>query len=274
MANYIVTDTELTSIADAIIAKAGLSGQLEFPIDFVNGIDGIRTGGGADEFIENYGTMTEYTGNASTIGQYAFAYCARLTTVSFPNCTSIGANAFAHCSRLTTVSFPSCTTIGSFAFDRCFSLTTVNFPSCISIEYNVFYSCSSLTTVSFPSCTTIGSCAFERCFSLTTVSFPMCTTISNNAFVSCFSLTTVSFPSCTTIGSFAFQKCYKLLSLYLLGSSLANLENVNAFSSTPISNYTTSTGGVYGSIYVPASLYATYIASTNWVTYSSRFVSV
>ena len=230
MANYIVTDTELTSIADAIIAKAGLSGQLEFPIDFVNGIDGIRTGGGADEFIENYGTMTEYTGNASTIGQYAFAYCARLTTVSFPNCTSIGANAFAHCSRLTTVSFPSCTTIGS--------------------------------------------CAFERCFSLTTVSFPMCTTISNNAFVSCFSLTTVSFPSCTTIGSFAFQKCYKLLSLYLLGSSLANLENVNAFSSTPISNYTTSTGGVYGSIYVPASLYATYIASTNWVTYSSRFVSV
>lgn len=44
MANYTVTDTELTSIADAIIAKAGLSGQLEFPTDFVNGIEGISTG--------------------------------------------------------------------------------------------------------------------------------------------------------------------------------------------------------------------------------------
>ena len=52
------------------------------------------------------------------------------------------------------------------------------------------------------------------------------------------------------------------------------LQNINAFTSTPISNYTTSTGGVYGSIYVPESLYSSYIASTNWVTYSDRFVSL
>lgn len=44
MANYTVTDTELTTIADAIIAKARLSGQLEFPDDFVDGIEGISTG--------------------------------------------------------------------------------------------------------------------------------------------------------------------------------------------------------------------------------------
>lgn len=44
MANYTVTDTELTDIADAIIAKAGLSGQLEFPDDFVDGIESISTG--------------------------------------------------------------------------------------------------------------------------------------------------------------------------------------------------------------------------------------
>jgi len=59
-----------------------------------------------------------------------------------------------------------------------------------------------------------------------------------------------------------------------MGSSVCTLSNVNAFTSTPISNYTTSTGGVHGSIYVPASLYDTYIASTNWATYSARFVSV
>ena len=44
MANYTVNGNDLTDIADAIIAKAGLSGQLEFPTDFVDGIDGISTG--------------------------------------------------------------------------------------------------------------------------------------------------------------------------------------------------------------------------------------
>ena len=48
----------------------------------------------------------------------------------------------------------------------------------------------------------------------------------------------------------------------------------STFTSTPIAGYTTSTGGVYGSIFVPASLYDRYISATNWVTYSSRFVSV
>lgn len=36
----------------------------------------------------------------------------------------------------------------------------------------------------------------------------------------------------------------------------------------------TSTGGIYGSIYVPASLLASYKTATNWITYSSRFVGV
>ena len=59
-----------------------------------------------------------------------------------------------------------------------------------------------------------------------------------------------------------------------MGSSLCSLLNTNAFNATPISTYTASTGGVYGSIYVPESLYDSYIVSTNWITYSSRFVGV
>jgi hypothetical protein len=60
----------------------------------------------------------------------------------------------------------------------------------------------------------------------------------------------------------------------LLGSSVATLGNTNVFSSTPISNYTTSTGGVRGSIYVPSSLYNTYITANNWSAYAARFVSM
>jgi hypothetical protein len=142
-------------------------------------------------------------------------------------------------------------------------ITAVDLTACTSIGSYTFYQCSSLTTANFPSCTTIGNYAFSGCYLLSTVSFPACTYITNYAFAYCYLLSSVSFPSCTRIGSAAFRNCYHLLSLYLLGSSLCSLGNANAFSSTPISGYTTSTGGVYGSIYVPASLYNSYIVSTN-----------
>ena len=231
----------------------------------------------------------------TTIGGNTFAYCYSLSQVSFPACTSIGNNAFYSCLSLTSVSFPVCSSIGQATFSGT-ALTSVNFPVCTIISAYAFYSCLSLTTVDFPSCTTIGVSAFARCLSLTTASFSSCQTIGNYAFANCQSLSQVDFPSCTTIGGYAFQscrsltmadfsacttigqsafyRCYNLLALYLMGSSLCSLANTNAFTSTPISNYTTSTGGVYGSIYVPASLLASYQAATNWVNYSSRFVGL
>ena len=44
MSNYIATDTDLTSVANAIRAKGGTSAPLEFPSGFVNAIDAIPTG--------------------------------------------------------------------------------------------------------------------------------------------------------------------------------------------------------------------------------------
>ena len=90
----------------------------------------------------------------------------------------------------------------------------------------------------------------------------------------CQNLTNVSLPKVSFMSSYAFQQCYNLLSLYLNVSSIPSLQNINVFSSTPISNYTTSTGGVYGSIFVPTSLYSSFISATNWANYSSRIVSM
>ena len=45
MADYLVTDTELTNVANAIRTKAGLSVTLEFPSEFVSAIANIPTGG-------------------------------------------------------------------------------------------------------------------------------------------------------------------------------------------------------------------------------------
>lgn len=45
MADYLVTDTELTNIANAIRTKGGTQSTLEFPADFVMAINNITTGG-------------------------------------------------------------------------------------------------------------------------------------------------------------------------------------------------------------------------------------
>lgn len=45
MADYLVTDTELTSVANAIRTKGGTSANLSFPTEFVSAINNIPTGG-------------------------------------------------------------------------------------------------------------------------------------------------------------------------------------------------------------------------------------
>lgn len=210
----------------------------------------------------------------TSIAGYAFYSCSSLTAASFPSCTTIGTRAFQFCIVLSSVSFPLCTTIGSYAFYDCDNLTEVNFSICKSIVAYTFYDCGGLTTINFPSCSSIGGSAFYRCNNLVATSFPICKTIGAYAFQSCSNLTTLSFPSCSMISNYAFAYCYNLLSLYLLGSSVATLSNVSVFHSTPISSYTAFTNGVYGSIFVPASLYDSYITATNWLVYSSRIVSM
>ena len=46
MANYLTTDTDLTSVANAIRTKGGTSAQLAFPAGFVSAIADIPSGGG------------------------------------------------------------------------------------------------------------------------------------------------------------------------------------------------------------------------------------
>lgn len=49
MTDYLVTDTELTDVADAIRTKGGTSAALEWPTDYVDAIDAI-SGGGISEY--------------------------------------------------------------------------------------------------------------------------------------------------------------------------------------------------------------------------------
>ena len=107
----------------------------------------------------------------TAIGDYAFARCYSLISVSIPDSvTSIGDGAFYSCSSLTSVSIPdSVTAIGDSAFGCCSSLTSVSIPDSVTaIESWAFYACSSLTSVSIPnSVTAIGDYAFSDCPNLT-----------------------------------------------------------------------------------------------------------
>ena len=204
------------------------------------------------------------------ISDNLFYFCKNLTTVSCASASRIWSQAFYCCSKLTTISFPSVNYIAEGAFSECRGLVSIDFPQVISVASNAFFGCFNLTTANFPLAQSFYSSVFGGCSGLTSISCPSLKTIGMSAFANCFALSTISLPNISSIDRYAFN----LLSLYLLGSSIPTLgDYYSPFSSTPISSYTTSTGGVYGKIYVPASLYNSYLTATNWATYSSRFVS-
>lgn len=235
--------------------------------------------------------------NAISISDYAF-HGASFNLLAFASCTTIGSHAFnnyqnstftfpamsvvptyafysASFTHLTEDQFPSATIVQSSAC-RYARLTTISMSKIVSAYQYAFGNCTALTDVSLPALKgTLGIAAFTSCTALTTITLPNVGILNNAAFQGCTALTAIYLPKCTKISStYAFRSCYNLLSLYLLNSTMATLTSTNAFASTPISTYTTSTGGVYGSIFVPEGLLSSYQAATNWKTYSARFVGL
>jgi hypothetical protein len=90
MADYLTTDTELTSVADAIREKGGTSAALEWPQGYVDAIGAISSGGATLYKIDNNGGRTApdtitidgttYDENSSTV---RMGYAPAGVTVSF-----------------------------------------------------------------------------------------------------------------------------------------------------------------------------------------------
>ena len=212
--------------------------------------------------------------SVTTVTSYAFTGCSNLVSINMPKVTYIGRNRFAM-TGISSIYLQSCSYIAVQAFAGCQNLSQVNFPEVTVVSGYAFSNCSNLVDVSLPNASSVGSYAFASCSALTSIKLPVVSYLGASAFLSCYELRTVILGSVYSMFSYTFSRCYNLLSLYLLGSSMASgAYATNMFFSTPISGYTTSTGGVYGSIFVPASLYSSYIARTGWKSYSSRFVSL
>ena len=300
MANYIVSDTNLTAVANAIRTKGGTSEQLEFPDDFVSAIGDIQTGGGSSVTVEalsvtENGTYTAPTGKAyspisvsvsgggtdelllletnqltartsasTLVRQYLYYYCTSLTSVSYPNATSIDSCAFYNCSSLTSVSFPAAMSVGNSSFHDCSSLTSASFPAVTYIASNAFYNCTNLTSASFPVVTSISSNAFYNCSKLTSITLNSSFSGSGQSymFASCVSLSEFDWKNGKSIASNMFSGCKNLNVLVLRKSdAICTLSYTSAFNNTPFAS-----NGTGGTLYVPQALIASYQSASNWKT--------
>ncbi len=153
-------------------------------------------------------TSFSFPDSITTIGDYAFYGCefVELVFSSNSNLTSIGNSAFQYCDKLTSVSFPDSLRIISYgAFQYCKKLTNIVIPSnVISIGSYAFSNCDSLTSITIPNTvTSIGSSTFSYCSKLTSISIPSgVTKINNSTFYGCTSMSSCTLPaSITSIGS-------------------------------------------------------------------------
>lgn len=266
--------SKLTSLADAIRAKAGISGLMTLT-EMASAVAAIETGGGlTDEDLYIMGMLTEVPSSISatltSIASYAFTHQKYLQYASFPNCTEIGTSAFNAAELLQYASFPQCTSIGSRAFFECNTLVTAYIPKVSVLASGIFAQCYLLESVQFDysACVSVQEAAFWLDAALSQISLPNCKNIGQSAFYGCSKLSVLSLPKVSYINYAAFSGCVALKSLYLLGSSAARLGHPSVFNNSPLS------AGGSGTIYVPSSLYNTYKASTYWSVIIARLSSV
>jgi hypothetical protein len=102
-----------------------------------------------------------------TIGEWAFRYCEKLTSVSIPEgVTGIETSAFDGCSSLKTASFPSSLTVlGDYSFFDCSTLERVMFKGeDLLLGDYAFCGCTSLESIAFAgSEPDVGQFTFHSC---------------------------------------------------------------------------------------------------------------
>ena len=176
------------------------SGYISIPAAITNGENTYTVTSIGDYAFANCSGLTSVTipDGVTSIGDYAFYFCLRLTSVTIPDgVTTIGEYAFSHCTGLTSVTIPDgVTTIGEYAFSYCTGLTSVTIPGSVtSIGNDAFYFCTGLTSVDIADgVTSIGNGAFSWCSGLTSVTFQGAEppTFDGDPFLDCPRLGTIS----------------------------------------------------------------------------------
>lgn len=295
MSNYIVSDTSLGSVADAIRTKGGTSAPLEYPQGFIDAIDAIETGGGGDEPVPDDGKtriwihiaegtpdnrltfylrFTASTANNTTVdwGDGTVETLGKTSAYNYPHKYSQGGD---YVITMTvnngTISFDG--TAGNNGYgiygakNNSFNRSRIkriilgdkisNIGSC-SCQY-----CFGLSFIIIPNnITKIDTAALSTCYNLSSIIIPDSVTyIEASAFSNCSGLTSITIPSNVTgIGASAFGTCTGMSEYHFKPTTPPTLENSNAFSSIPSDCI----------IYVPRGSLNAYKTATNWSSQASK----
>ena len=223
MTEYIIKDTTLKGIADAIRAKTGNTDDIPV-IDMRSQIDSIPSGGddkALKGMIDRSLTSVTVPDGVTSIGKYAFDECKNLEKVVLPqSVTEIKDNAFMNCSNLKNVELPNGITSFNFqSFANCSSLELTHLPDETKyINGQAFINCKSLKISKLPdkleilkdfcfanipnlristipkSMKSIGNYIFNNneCTHITFEGTP--NSISSSSFAGCTKLTTINVP--------------------------------------------------------------------------------
>lgn len=198
------------------------------------------------DLVLNGNTVTKLS-NIPAAGDYSFAYCKNIESVSFSNSvTSIGKNAFYVCLELVSATLPNTiVSIGDNAFYEC-PLKTIRMPENLTeIGKGAFKYCTSLTDMSLPKTLTyIGYEAFRNCESLQSVVIPSSvTSIGEYVFCGCYALKDVKMPnSLNKIPDYAFGWCKSLTKVCITNTvtAIGYSAFLNCSSLNDIYNYATT----------------------------------
>ncbi len=181
----------------------------------------------------------------SLYGNYAFAQCVNVTTVTLEDgVKNISEGMFSGCEKLESITIPdSVAGIGANAFINCSGLSEIELPnSIIYINDGAFQNCWGLEAVTVPdSVTVIGDAAFAECSGLQSVTLSAnLQYIWEEAFLNCTALDNVTIPNGTiAIGSRAFSGCSSLKRISIPASVKDLYEDVLADCNADLTIYTT-----------------------------------
>lgn len=241
--------------------------------DGANGLSANRNGFSLLESL--------YLPEVNKIGEYAFAQCYSLKTISLSKVNAMGYGAFAQCgatqitipeglisleedvfyhSSLQKVTLPSSLKeISNYCFHLCASLQSIEIPSSIKKIGNRAFLESGITSITLPQVETIGYAAFSNCKQLTEVKLGEgLVSIDNYAFDGCTALTEIDLPSTLlNIEPQVFDGC-------------KNIKKVTCRATTPPCFSNSNYSVLYGSdmtdvkLYVPAPSIDQYRIENGW----------
>ena len=248
MADYIVSDTSLTAVADAIRANTGKSGQMAFPNGFVSEIGEIRLPDWDGLVSGSWPTGEVTLSTTTTIPASKFQDFTGITNVIAPQLLSVQASVFKD-SKIRSVSMPSLVSIFGDSFRYCYWFNGGYFPEVKTIGGGAFYNdsteCDEVIYV-FPKVTSIGSDAFRQVRAKTVGAI-------------------IDFgEELSSLPTRCFYNSGKAIQTLILRNPTAVVTASNSNSIVSISSTETT-------VYVPQALVSQYEEATNWSTKGSIF---